>query len=336
MEALPVLNKRMETMPEKMKILVVGCGSIGKRHLRVLTERHGVEIAACEIRREIFPEIQAIGDQIVIFDNLESALTWKPEIAIVSVPNQFHHTVGIQCLKSGVHVLCEKPLADSVEHGRLLVETAKEKEKVLAVGFSERYRPSFQYLENLVASGQMGRLLGGRAMVGSYNTLLCATTDSRKEQIGSLLLDYSHEFDFLRAIFGSVKDIYCVGHNLGKRKLLQQFPTLAVTVLRYQSGAIVSVHLDYIQHPQRRILEVIGEELTVELDLQTDTMKIFDWKKDGYRVLTFDPVRNERIRAEHQDMIEAVRKGTKPRVTGEEALLVQEVIEEAIKQLSLH
>ncbi len=317
-----------------MKILVVGCGSIGKRHLRVLTERRQVQIAACEVRREVFPEIQAIGEEIAIFDNLKEALAWQPQIAIVAVPNQFHHTVGLECLRAGVHLLCEKPLADTVEHAERLVAAARQARLVLAVGFSERYRPSIQYLENLAGSGQMGNLLGGRAMVGTYNTLLCATTDYRREQIGSLLLDYTHEFDFLRAIFGEVKDVYCVGHNLGRRKLLQVNPTLAVTVLRYESGAIVSVHMDYLQHPQRRSLEVIGEELTAELDLQTDTMKIYDWKQDGYRVLTFDPVRNERIRAEHEDVIEAVRKGTRPRVTGEDALKVQMVAEEAIRQLT--
>ncbi|MCM8770036.1 MAG: Gfo/Idh/MocA family oxidoreductase [Candidatus Omnitrophica bacterium] len=323
-------------MAEKMKILVVGCGSIGKRHLKVLTERPQVEIAACELRREVFPQIEEISPEIAIFNNLELALAWQPQIAIVAVPNQFHHTVGIQCLRAGVHVLCEKPLADTVEHATQLVETAKEKKRVLAVVFSERYRPSILYLENLAGSGQMGNLLAGRAMVGTYNTLLCATTDSRSEQVGSLLLDYTHEFDFLRAIFGNVEDIYCVGHNLGRRKLLQVNPTVAVVVLRYTGGAIVSVHLDYIQHPQRRLLEVIGEELTVALDLQTDVMKIYDWKQDGYRVLTFDPVRNERIKAEHQDMIKAVLKGTKPRVTGEEALEVQKVAEEAIRQLTIH
>ena len=100
------------------------------------------------------------------------------------------------------------------------------------------------------------------------------------------------------------------------------------------SGAIVSVHMDYIQHPQRRTLEVYGDRRSAELDLQTDTLRLFTDGEDGHRVLTFENVRDNRFRAEHQDMIDSVRSQRPPRVDGRAGLSALAIAERAIAQIA--
>ena len=169
-------------------------------------------------------------------------------------------------------------------------------------------------------------------MVGTYNTLLCAKTNFREQMYGALLVDYTHEFDFLRAIFGEVRDVHCWTNDLGSKEKRCR-PALAATTMRFESGAIVSVHMDYVQHPQRRSVEVFGDRKTVALDLQTDRMKIFDASREGHQVLSFDNVRDDRLRAEHQDFFDAAQKGNRPRVDGEAGLRVLEVAEQAIARI---
>ena len=169
-------------------------------------------------------------------------------------------------------------------------------------------------------------------MVGSYNTLLCARTDFRQKTYGALLVDYTHEFDFLRWIFGEVETVRAMGHALGGKEKRCD-PALAAILLRFASGAIVSVHMDYVQHPQRRSLEVYGDRKTLELDLQTDALRIFDSSQDGFLTRQFDPERNHRFRAEHQDMLNAVTQRTLPRVTGEDAVKALDVAESALAQI---
>jgi predicted dehydrogenase len=316
-----------------MKCLVVGCGSIGKRHLRLLNERADVILAACDVDQAAHKAVDDVSSDIRFFISLDAALAWKPDLVVVANPNAQHADTTLRSLAAGAHVLCEKPIADTVANGRKMVVASRKYRKVLAVGYSERFRPSLQHIVKMVRHGELGNLIGGRAMVGTYNTLLCARTNCR-DMFGTLLVDYTHEFDYLGSIFGDVKAVACFANRLGKKKFLAVNPTTAVTVLRYASDALVSVHMDYVQHPPRRSLEVYGDRKTLELDLMTNILRIFDTDKEGFLPLTFETNRDNQFRAEHQDMIDAVRKGKRPCVTGEVGLQVLEIAEKAIRQIA--
>ncbi len=314
----------------RSRFLVVGAGSIGRRHLQVLAERADLDLAIHDAWPEALSGARQLVPTVTAFDSLAAALAWRPLIVIICTPNAQHRAVAEAAFAAGAHVLCEKPIADTLEDGRAIVAAAKAFGKVLAVGYSERFRPALEHVFQMVASGDLGTVVGGRAMVGTYNTLLCAKTDYRAHVSGALLLDYTHEFDFLRAIFGEVADVLCCVNDLSAREK-RCSPSLAATLLRFQSGAVVSVHMDYVQHPQRRTLEVYGDKRSLELDLETDILRIFDpAETNGFRRLVFDHDRNNRFRAEHQDIIDAVRKGHPPRVTGEDGLKALEIAIQAI------
>ncbi len=312
------------------RFLIVGAGSIGRRHLQVLAERADLDLAIHDSWPEALAGARQLVPAVTTFDALAAALAWRPLIVIICTPNAQHRAVAEAAFAAGAHVLCEKPIADTLEDGRAMVAAAKASGKVLAVGYSERFRPALAHIFQMVASGELGTVVGGRAMVGTYNTLLCAKTDYRAHVSGALLVDYTHEFDFLRAIFGEVADVHCWANDLGGREK-RCSPSLAATLLRFQSGAVVSVHMDYVQHPQRRTLEVYGDRRSLELDLETDILRVFDPAEPvGVRSLTFDHDRNNRFRAEHQDILDAVRSGRAPRVTGEDGLKALEIAVRAI------
>lgn len=316
----------------RTRILVVGCGSIGRRHLQLLNERQDVECAVCDALPEALAAVKAVAPGAPLFDSLDAALEWLPVIVVVCTPNALHREVTERSFTIGAHVLCEKPIADTLEDGRAMVAAADRANRVLAIGYSERYRPSIRQVQRMAEDGELGTLIGGRAMVGTYNTLLCAKTDYREHTPGVLLVDYTHEFDFLRAIFGEVRDVHCWTNDLGKKEK-RCTPSVAVTTLRFESGAIVSVHMDYVQHPQRRTLEVYGDRGVLELDLQTDELKIFDAAEPGgHRLMHFEHERNNLFRAEHQDMLDAVLKGGTPLVTGADGLKALEIAARAIEQ----
>ena len=316
-----------------LRFLVIGCGSVGKRHLSLLHERADLAVAACDSDPAAKNGVAAIGAAIPFFTDLPAALKeWKPAFVVVANPNRFHAPAAIAALRAGAHVLCEKPIADTLASGRRIVAEARKQKRTLLVGYTERYRDSLQLIEKMAASGELGTLTGGRALVGTYNTLLCSRTACRADY-GAILVDYTHEFDFLRGIFGEVGDVSCFANDLGNKKL-KASPGTAVTVLRYKSGAIVTVHMDYIQHPQRRILEVFGDCKSIEFDLSSDTIRIFDTDTPGVHTLTFENMRDNRFRLEHQDLIDSALKGTRPRVDGEAGLRALEIAEKAIRQIS--
>lgn len=320
----------------ELKFLVAGCGSIGLRHLGCLESRKDVnELHAFDVNGDVKSKVKEISDRIAFHDNLDDALAISPDITVVCVPNSHHMDTTLKAFQAGSHVLCEKPIADTVEDGTRMVEAAREHGKVLSVGYTMRFHPGFEHILSMVNAGELGNVIGGRALIGTYNTLLCAKTDFRSRVFGVLLVDYTHEIDMLRAIFGEARDVVCKANSIAKKPLTAT-PSLASLLIEYESDAIASVHMDYVQHPQRRILEVFGDKRAVEFDMQTDLLKVFDCEEPGYRTLQFDNPRDDRFTLEHQDIIDAMATGSSPRVTGEDAVEALKVAENAISQLANH
>jgi predicted dehydrogenase len=317
----------------KMKFLVAGCGSIGLRHIACLCTRKDVEIAAFDLNKEAEQKVKEINERIRFYSDCDEAFAKeKPLITIVCTPNSSHKDISLKAFASGSHVLCEKPIADAVSDGVEMVEAAMKHSKSLAVGYTESFRESFDFITEKIKSGELGNLVGGRALIGTYNTLLCAKSDFRSKIFGVLIVDYTHEIDMLRSIFGEVKDVVCKANSIAVKEL-KTTPSLASMLLEYQSGALVSIHMDYVQHPQRRIMEFIGDKQVIEYDMQIDQVKIYDCSKKGCEVIQFENIRNERFCLEHQDMINSVTKGTAPRVDGQGAVEVLKIAETAIGQI---
>jgi len=317
----------------KMKFLVAGCGSIGLRHMACLLTRKDVEIAAFDLNKEAELKVREIDGRIKFYNDCDEAFaTERPLITIICTPNSSHKAVALKAFSSGSHVLCEKPIADTVSDGIEMVNAAKKHSKFLAVGYTERFREAFDFITKKIKAGELGNLIGGRALIGTYNTLLCAKSDYRSKIFGVLISDYTHEIDMLRSIFGEAKDVICKANSLAAKDL-KATPSLASLLIEYESGALVSIHMDYVQHPQRRSMEFFGDRQVLEFDLQTDQVKIFDCNRKGYEVIQFENVRNERFCLEHQDIINSVTKGTAPRVDGHGAVEVLKIAEKAISQL---
>ena len=316
---------------EKMKILVVGCGSIGLRHLQCLLARDDCRCMACDSDPGAEERVKKIHPEIPCFSDYRKALAANPELVIVCTPNELHERFSIEAFENGAHVLCEKPIAHNLESGKRIMEAAERLNRVLAVGYTERFRPAFQYILKKTASGGMGTLIGGRAMVGTYNTLLCAKSNFRDHSFGVLLIDYTHELDMLHAIFGRTADVVCKANSLARD--IRPAPSLAAMLLEYHSGAIVSVHFDYVQHPQRRIMEIYGDRQTLVYDLQANTVAVFDRTRPEPEVHSFPCERNALFMAEHENIIRAIHSGTPVMVNGRQALDSLEIAEQAINSL---
>jgi len=318
---------------EKIKVIVVGCGSIGLRHLQNLLVRDDVILAALDMNEERKSDVNEISSDIAFFTNENDAAAWNAGLAIVATPNHLHLSGSLWAFSNGAHVLCEKPLADTVENAEKIITAAKEAGKLLAVGYTERYRAAIQYIKKAIADGELGNLIGGRAMVGTYNTLLCAKDPQvRATTLGIILVDYTHELDILADIFGSVKNLECYANTVGDKERKAN-PSLVALLLKYDNDAVVSVHFDYVQHPQRRIIEFYGDRKTLVYDFGADSLEIYDCTKSDVENKTFDNDRDAQFKAEHEDILSAIHKNTDPGITGESALRSLVVAERAVNIL---
>lgn len=268
-------------------VLVVGLGSIGQRHARLLGERPEIELLLCDAIAEHGAQTQAVIPRPVrFFGDYTQALAARPALVIICTPNHLHVPMALAAIAQGADVLVEKPIAETVPEAESLIEAARRAGTRLHVGYMLRFDVGLQTLKRLVDDGVVGHLCSGRALVGTYVTLLNSRGNEKEGQPYSLVLDYTHEIDFIRWFFGEPRQVQATGAWLTSREKRPQ-PNVFQMLLRMQSGALVQVHLDYIQFPQRRSFEISGDRGTLTYDFMTGEIRRFGFERE-HRWESFD------------------------------------------------
>lgn len=122
-------------MSEQRKVLVVGVGSIGERHIRCFQRTGRVQLSLCELNAELRRNISDKYGVQETYDNLDAALSGSPDIAVIATPAQLHIPMAMKIVEAGVHVLIEKPLSTSTDGVASLIEKVREKGVFAAVAY---------------------------------------------------------------------------------------------------------------------------------------------------------------------------------------------------------
>jgi len=325
-------------MNRKTKVLVVGLGSIGLRHARLLSERDDIDLSICEMIEETRKRAVSILSDIklIAYRDLADALREKPDVAFICVPDKFHVSAGLQAIESGADIFVEKPVSDSIETAKSLVAAAGKLKKFMQVGYMLRLDEGLKRMKSLVENGDLGNLVGGRAMIGTYITLLNAKGNDRELNRNSLIGDYTHELDFIRWFFGNVIEIKAMSSRIGKIEKRPD-PNIVQMLLKMENEALVQVHMDYIQFPQRRIFEIYGDKGTLSYDFMTGEIRRFHSQKEHvWEDMSVTPIMerwDDLFRKEHEVFFNRRLAGMHPFVSGEDGLHVLELAKKAIEAL---
>jgi len=318
------------------RILIVGLGSIGLRHLRLARQL----LPQAEIKILRHQETRVVPE----FSNgcvstIVEALEFSPQVAVIANPATFHLEVASPLAEAGVHLLIEKPLSDSLEGISELIQTCIAGKIVLATGYNLRFLPSLQYFREILGKGIIGEILSVRCEVGQYLPTWRPSSDYRqgvsakKTLGGGALLELSHELDYLRWIFGEVE---WVRATLSKQSALEidvedsAFLTIGFVPNADGIQILSTINLDFVRHDHTRICTVIGENGSLTWDGVTGQVMIY--KKDTAHwevIYSHQPVRDETYLAELQDFLNSVQRSQSPCVTGEDGMRVVEIIEAA-------
>jgi len=315
---------------DRMRVLVAGCGSIGQRHARLLGERRDVEVWVCDSRPEAVERAREASGAERTFGDYEKALEAGPDLVFVCTPNHLHRPMSIRAMEAGCEVFCEKPMAESLGSARQLREAVRRSGRFFQVGYMWRTYPAIRHIARMAAQGDLGQLVGGRAMIGSYTTLLTAKTPYRLHEKNALIIDCSHQLDYLRLMFGELESVQAQCATLGRLDMLPE-PNLFSLILRYESGALVECHLDYIQLPQRHILELYGDRGTVVHDFMTGETRIFDRQSEAFRTEYLRMGRDDMYRIQIAELLAALRGDRTPAVSADDGVAALEAAAAAVR-----
>jgi predicted dehydrogenase len=242
-----------------MKVLVVGCGSIGRRHAA-----NAASLATAGVYDETAGVAEACAKECGAraFSRLDEALRWKPRAVVVATPHRSHLEVAARAIAAGADVLIEKPLSHSLEGVADFLEAVDAAGRRAFAVCNMRFHPGPAALRKALAS--VGKPLFARAHFGNYLPAMRPGRDyrelyaARRAQGGGVVLDAVHEIDYLTWLFGCVESAACHAAKLSDLDL--DVEDHALLSLHHANGVDASVELDYLRPRKSRGCEIVGTE----------------------------------------------------------------------------
>ena len=261
-----------------MKFLIAGLGSIGRRHFRNLIALGEKDIVLLRTRKATLPDDELAGYPVET-DLAEALKKHKPDAVVVANPTSLHLDVAIPAAEAGCHILLEKPVSHSLDRLDLLEKAAAKSGSKILVGFQFRYHPTLNKARELIQSGALGKILTVHVHWGEYLPQWHPWEDYRQSYAaradlgGGVIVTLTHPLDYLRFLLGDVVSLWSFNEHLSALELdVEDFAEIG---LKFSSGAVGGVHINYFQRPGVHKLEIVGTDGTMRWDNADGILHLF-------------------------------------------------------------
>lgn len=302
-----------------IRVGVIGVGNMGQHHTRVLSRLKDVElVGVSDVNVELGLDtaskyrVRFFEDYLSLIDHVDAVC--------VAVPTRLHHTVGMNCLRAGVHVLIEKPIAASIAEAESLVNAAAESNCILQVGHIERFNPAFKELHNVLRTEEVLALEARR--MSPYS--------DRANDVSVVLDLMIHDIDLLLELAGSAVVKLSAS---GSRSANSGYLDYVTATLGFANGVVATLTASKVTHRKIRTIsahcrdslteaDFLNNEILINRQTTANTMTNYGqvlYRQDGLieKVYTSNI---EPLHAELEHFVNCVKGGEKPSVGGEQAL----------------
>ena len=328
-----------------LRIAVIGAGNLGKIHARLLAENPAAQVVAIadpspSAQKNIVEQVSVpvVSDFREIMDQIDAA--------VVATPTRFHFEVASELLAAGKHTLIEKPVTDSVEDALHLSNLSESTGAVVQVGHVEQFNPAFAK-----ALEQIGtpKFIQANRMSG-YTF--------RSTDIGVVYDLMIHDIDLVNSILdGHVVDTRAVGFSV-----FGQNEDMAQARLQFSGGAVANLTASRCSFSAERSMQIFGTNGFSQIDFTNSTVTTIvvpSWIRNRemdffnltpqqqtfIRESLFENVlkrnqievpRSNAIEAEHNDWINAIRTGVKPKIDARQGMQAVEIAQDVLNSLNTH
>lgn len=318
-----------------LKIAVLGCGAWGMNHVRVWHELGCLQIVSDLNRTSLeqvkarFPEVETCSDLELVLANREISAV------VIATPAPTHKALALKALEAGKDVLVEKPMALTGAEGLRLVETARNRGRILQVGHVLEYHPVIRKLKEMVSEGSLGRLqyiYSTRLNLGKIRTEENALWSFAPHDIAILL----------RLLEATPDDVTCHGQGY----LNHSVADATLTNLRFRSGVQAHIFVSWLHPFKEHRFVVVGEQQTAVFDdtcpwgnklvLYPHRVNWLNGQVPVAHRAEAIPVpveEGEPLRAECEDFVQSILTRRQPLTNGESGFQVLRVLEAAQRSL---
>lgn len=324
-----------------LRAAVIGVGVMGQHHVRVYREIPDIELVgfadADETMRTNIERrfhVQGYADYRELLD------TARPDLVTIAVPTVLHHEVACEALRRGIHVLVEKPIAETEAEALEMIALARQHGVTLAIGHIERHNPAIKALKQQLDAGKLGMIFEMHAQrVGPF--------PPRIRDVGVVLDLATHDIDVIRHLANS--QVQRVFAETQQNIHSSREDTLS-GLLRFENGVTGLLQVNWLTPAKSRRLVVTGAGGMFEVDYITQDLTFYENSDGGDsfqslqllrgvsegRIIRDRIAKREPLRLELEDFIDAVRHTRPPLVTGDDSLIALKIASALVQAGQTH
>ena len=281
----------MKNMSKKLKVGVISCSNMAAKHMEAAVTLADTELAmVCDVDEEkLHKRMEEFKVEKGCTDYREMLADPEIDLVVVCTPDQWHREMAIAALEAGKHVLCEKPMALTMDDCYAIVEASKKAKTKLMVGQVSRYQKSFAEAKKLIARGEIGELFYVESEYAhDYSKI---GWDWRLDPLRHGFLGGGcHAVDLLRWIAGDPEEVMAYSNH----KMLKDWPTddatVAIAILKeyWNCGIGSAMFAELISVAEARPeIEIIELEFVEGNDRARNLYEKFGFKIVGERPNAF-------------------------------------------------
>lgn len=328
---------------ENIKYALIGCGRISPNHIEAAKNNGLNFVAMCDIVPEIM-EQKAKDFQLDVVkqytDYKELLAKEEPQLVAIATESGKHAEIALDCIEAGCHVIIEKPIALSIADANAIIEAGKKKGVLVCANHQNRFNKSVQYIRKAMEEGRFGKLLHGTAHIrwnrGQDYYTQAPWRGTWAQDGGALMNQCIHNIDLLRWMMGDeVDEIFAYTDNLTHDFI--EAEDLGVALVKFKNGAYGIIEGTTNVYPRNleETLYVFGEKGTIKAGGKSVNV-IEEWsfadKQDDpeYVKATYHENPPNVYGFGHTplyaDVIDAIKTGRQPYVSGEDGKRALEMV----------
>ena len=308
---------------KKLRTAVVGLGSMGKNHIRVLSELDESElIAVSDIDKKKLENICNKYNVKGYSDYKEMLKNEKPDMVSIVVPTKLHKQVGMDVMNAGINCLIEKPIADTVKNAEEIIKCAEKNNVKLTIGHIERFNPAVIELKKRIK--ELGK-------IWEIHIMRRGPFHGRTRDVGVATDLAVHDLDIMRYLLNSEpKEI----KSISKRGIKTDKEDLVDAIIEFDNGTIDIINVNWLTPEKIRELIIIGENGMFKLNYITQDLEFFQHKEmNGVNSFTdfvekseqvtkikIDVKKDEPLKLELKSFLKCIIENKEPFVIGKDGL----------------
>jgi predicted dehydrogenase len=305
-------------MAKKLKVGVVGVGMMGRHHARVYSQMHDIDFVGVSDVDKKMAESVASQCQTRAYADYKEMFAEGVDAVSIAVPTTLHKKIAMDAMDAGVHVLVEKPIADSIAAGMGMIKKAQEKKLKLMVGHIERFNPIIPVIKKSIENSK----------VVSISITRVGPLPPRVKDVGVVVDIGVHDIDLIRHLTNSeFKEIYALVQSSIAAK-----EDTAMLSFVMENGVLAHINTDWLTPYKVREINISTKDKFIRGSFMTQKVTEYSsWENSSYIVRDLFVPFGEPLLLELRAFVNSVRDDKPVPVTGEDSLKALEVALKCLK-----